>query len=171
MWRGWVTKLRISPIEQCAHIHNAHLPRGIVQHGADNHMSTANGGERLAETGIAREARLDANRAGVRRTREGPLLQRRGRSYHMATLPSSSEPSKPSESSEGQLSEDMSACADHNIMNEQPDTPTGRFFGQHGQSLFEYALIILFVALAVVVGLALIAPALNNIFHQVPNAF
>lgn len=40
-----------------------------------------------------------------------------------------------------------------------------------GQTLFEYALIILFVVLAVVLSLALIAPALNNIFNQVPNAF
>jgi len=40
-----------------------------------------------------------------------------------------------------------------------------------GQTLFEYALIILFVVLAVVLSLTLIAPALNNIFNQVPNAF
>jgi Flp pilus assembly pilin Flp len=40
-----------------------------------------------------------------------------------------------------------------------------------GQTLFEYALIILFVVLAVVLSLALIAPALNHIFNQVPNAF
>ncbi|HLY29962.1 MAG TPA: hypothetical protein VKQ36_02940 [Ktedonobacterales bacterium] len=50
-----------------------------------------------------------------------------------------------------------------------PDANEHRW--DRGQSLFEYALIILFVALAVVLSLALIAPALNNIFHQVPNAF
>lgn len=46
-----------------------------------------------------------------------------------------------------------------------------RLFGvSRGQTLFEYALIILFVVLAVVLSLTLIAPALNNIFNQVPNA-
>ena len=46
-----------------------------------------------------------------------------------------------------------------------------RVGASRGQTLFEYALIILFVVLAVVLSLALIAPALNNVFNQVPNAF
>ena len=98
----------------------------------------------------------------------------------MATVPSSSESLNPLDypkspkSSEDCIADDMPVGATPSMTNEQsdtPDAPARRFFGQRGQSLFEYALIILFVALAVVVGLALIAPALNNIFHQVPNAF
>jgi len=50
-------------------------------------------------------------------------------------------------------------------------TSPSRTGASRGQTLFEYALIILFVVLAVVLSLALIAPALNNIFNQVPNAF
>lgn len=50
-------------------------------------------------------------------------------------------------------------------------TPPARSGASRGQTLFEYALIILFVVLAVVLSLALIAPALNHIFNQVPNAF
>jgi len=49
--------------------------------------------------------------------------------------------------------------------------PPARTGASRGQTLFEYALIILFVVLAVVLSLALIAPALNHIFNQVPNAF
>ena len=53
-----------------------------------------------------------------------------------------------------------------------PISPTPSAPGaSRGQTLFEYALIILFVVLAVVLSLALIAPALNNVFNQVPNAF
>ena len=40
-----------------------------------------------------------------------------------------------------------------------------------GQSLFEYSMIILFVILVVVAAIALIAPALNGIFNQVPGLF
>ncbi len=56
----------------------------------------------------------------------------------------------------------------------KPATPAplpGVRGASRGQTLFEYALIILFVVLAVVLSLALIAPALNHIFNQVPNAF
>lgn len=136
-------------------------------------------------TGSA-QSTLTAGLSGGRQAacgREEPLYRRRGRTYQMTTVPSSSEPLNPLEylkspkSSEDCIADDMPVGAPPSMMNEQADTPdtsdtpAGRFFGQRGQSLFEYALIILFVALAVVVGLALIAPALNNIFHQVPNAF
>ncbi|GEM_PF-3982736 len=77
----------------------------------------------------------------------------------------------PSELPEDCAPDNTPVRTDQSMPGEQPDTPAGYFSGQRGQSLFEYALIILFVALAVVVALALIAPALNNIFHQVPNAF
>lgn len=40
-----------------------------------------------------------------------------------------------------------------------------------GQSLFEYSMIILFVILAVILAITLIAPALNGIFNQVPGLF
>jgi Flp pilus assembly pilin Flp len=88
--------------------------------------------------------------------------------YSMATAQFPSEPLKPSQNL---MAEDAPALADKRGVNEQSEAPGGSFLAQRGQSLFEYALIILFVALAVVVGLALIAPSLNHIFNQVPNAF
>ncbi len=39
-----------------------------------------------------------------------------------------------------------------------------------GQSLVEYALIIAFVAIAVIVALSLLAPTINSIFRQIPPA-
>lgn len=39
-----------------------------------------------------------------------------------------------------------------------------------GQSLVEYALIIVFVALAVALALSLLAPTLNSIFRAIPPA-
>ncbi len=62
---------------------------------------------------------------------------------------------------------------DQHRMTQAPRNGTWprRAGASRGQTLFEYALIILFVVLAVVLSLALIAPALNNIFNQVPNAF
>ncbi len=39
-----------------------------------------------------------------------------------------------------------------------------------GQGLVEYALIILFVAIAVIVLLALIAPQINSVFSQISNS-
>ncbi len=39
-----------------------------------------------------------------------------------------------------------------------------------GQGLVEYVLIILFVALAVVLALSLLAPAINSMFHAIPPA-
>jgi len=39
-----------------------------------------------------------------------------------------------------------------------------------GQSLVEYVLIILFVALAVVLALSLLAPTINSIFRAIPPA-
>ena len=64
------------------------------------------------------------------------------------------------------------ARADQQGTEQTPHTGSwARMSGaSRGQTLFEYALIILFVVLAVVLSLALIAPALNNIFNQVPNA-
>jgi Flp pilus assembly pilin Flp len=41
---------------------------------------------------------------------------------------------------------------------------------QRGQSLVEYVLIILFVALAVVLALSLLAPTINSIFRSIPPA-
>lgn len=47
------------------------------------------------------------------------------------------------------------------------DSPSVR---SRGQSLVEYALIIAFVAIAVVVALSLLAPTINSIFRQLPPA-
>ena len=53
-----------------------------------------------------------------------------------------------------------------------PSLSHARSLGRaHGQSLLEYAMIILFVALAVFLSLLLIAPALNGLFNQVPGLF
>ena len=41
---------------------------------------------------------------------------------------------------------------------------------QRGQSLVEYVLIILFVAVAVILALSLLAPTLNSIFRSLPPA-
>jgi Flp pilus assembly pilin Flp len=41
---------------------------------------------------------------------------------------------------------------------------------QRGQSLVEYVLIILLVALAVVLALSLLAPTINSIFRAIPPA-
>ncbi|MFI5276042.1 MAG: hypothetical protein ACHQ1E_02135 [Ktedonobacterales bacterium] len=41
---------------------------------------------------------------------------------------------------------------------------------RRGQSLVEYILIILFVALAVVLALSLLAPTINSIFRSLPPA-
>lgn len=41
---------------------------------------------------------------------------------------------------------------------------------RRGQSLVEYVLIILFVALAVVLALSLLAPTINSIFRAIPPA-
>jgi Flp pilus assembly pilin Flp len=48
-------------------------------------------------------------------------------------------------------------------------TRTGAAF-QRGQSLVEYILIILFVAVAVFLALSLLAPTLNSIFRALPPA-
>lgn len=45
-----------------------------------------------------------------------------------------------------------------------------RGFASRGQGLVEYALIILFVALAVVLALSLMAPTINSIFRAIPPA-
>lgn len=42
--------------------------------------------------------------------------------------------------------------------------------GERGQSLVEYVLIILFVAIAVVGGLVLVGPALGSIFSKIVPA-
>lgn len=42
------------------------------------------------------------------------------------------------------------------------------FSARRGQSLVEYALIILLVAIAVVAALALLAPTINSIFRAIP---
>lgn len=42
--------------------------------------------------------------------------------------------------------------------------------GQHGQGLVEYALIILFVAIAVIAILALLGPVIGSIFSQIVPA-
>ena len=47
--------------------------------------------------------------------------------------------------------------------------PAGAVF-RRGQSLVEYILIILFVALAVFLALSLLAPTLNSIFRSLPPA-
>lgn len=70
---------------------------------------------------------------------------------------------------------DAAECADGRTdRHAPPPSPIraspARMGTSRGQTLFEYALIILFVVLAVVLSLALIAPALNNVFNQVPNA-
>ncbi len=41
---------------------------------------------------------------------------------------------------------------------------------RRGQSLVEYVLIILFVALAVILALSLLAPTINSIFRSIPPA-
>jgi Flp pilus assembly pilin Flp len=41
---------------------------------------------------------------------------------------------------------------------------------RRGQGLVEYVLIILFVALAVVLALSLLAPVINSIFRSLPSA-
>lgn len=46
----------------------------------------------------------------------------------------------------------------------------GQRRGQHGQGLVEYALIILFVAIAVVAILALLGPVIGSIFSQIAPA-
>lgn len=45
-----------------------------------------------------------------------------------------------------------------------------RALRQRGQSLVEYVLIILLVALAVVLALSLLAPTINSIFRAIPPA-
>lgn len=55
----------------------------------------------------------------------------------------------------------------------QPDRQPRAWAGvsrQRGQSLVEYVLIILFVALAVVLALSLLAPTINSIFRAIPPA-
>lgn len=44
------------------------------------------------------------------------------------------------------------------------------FIRSRGQSLVEYALIIAFVAIAVIVALSLLAPTINSIFRAIPPA-
>lgn len=49
-------------------------------------------------------------------------------------------------------------------------TGDSRRRGEHGQSLVEYVLIILLVAIAVIGGLVLVGPVLGSIFSQVVPA-
>lgn len=53
-----------------------------------------------------------------------------------------------------------SACADL----------TPEYAASQGQSLVEYALIIVMVAIAVAIALSLLAPTLNSIFRAIPPA-
>ena len=50
---------------------------------------------------------------------------------------------------------------------QDPPPPQHHHLHQRGQGLVEYALIILFVAIAVIAILALIGPAIGSIFSQI----
>jgi Flp pilus assembly pilin Flp len=59
-----------------------------------------------------------------------------------------------------------SPCADQR----DAVNPARRHTTRRGQGLVEYVLIILFVALAVVLALSLLAPTINSIFNAIPPA-
>lgn len=64
---------------------------------------------------------------------------------------------------------DASAGLESSARAERAQARAGAAF-QRGQSLVEYILIILFVALAVFLALSLLAPTLNSIFRSLPPA-